>query len=248
MSKACGITGPLHNFVRGDSKTSSGKKSDHEDVFPDKNSEVFFEVNRGTKAKPNIENVRHNVQELVRKYVKADNIMKSAKDDVEEAAEGIRVFSQIFREQRYDTTERYQRSYRINGPVSGNLQYAVSCAAQDRFSLPKDIKKIDKIREAVGKDFFNDNFERVLSVSIRKEVIEDRKKRKELTNLLIKALGGQEEFKKWFVKDEVWSVKADANLPKKRLDLPKETREKFDELCKQYADQIKNASYNAKDA
>lgn len=248
MSKACGITGPLHTFVRGDTKTAGGKKSDHEDVFPNNESEVYYPVNRGTKAKPQMEDVKHNVRELVRQFVKADAIMKSAKDDLEEAAQGLRVFGSVFREKRFKNTERYQRSYRINGPMSQKLQYAVSCAAQNRFSMPKKDEDIDTLRKVVGKDFFKKNFTRELTVSIRKEVIEDKKKRKELTALLIKVLGGTDEFKKWFVKEEVWAIKADAELDKYRLSLDDETREQFDEICKQYADQIKNASYDASKA
>lgn len=245
MSKSCGITGPLHSMVRNDVKTSSGEKSVMQDVFPDTDTEVFYSVNRGTKKKPIMESIKHKVRQLVRQYVIADNLLKSAKEQAEEAAQGLRVFAREFRAERLENTGKYQQTYRINGEITKKTQYAVSCAAQDRFSLPKKEKDVDAIREIVGKDFFKAHFERVLEIGIRKEVLEDRKLRRELTDKLIDAFGGEDELKKWFVKDEKWTIKP--GLDKDQFDLDKETREKFQEVCPQYADQIKNACYDPKD-
>lgn len=245
MSKSCGITGPLHSMVRNETKTASGEKSVMQDVFPDAEIEVYYEVNRGTKKKPLMEKVAHKVRQLVRQYVIADNHMKSAKEQAEEAAQGLRVFAREFRAGRLKETDKYQRTYRINGETSKKTQFAVSCAAQDRFSLPKKEKDIDAIREIVGKDFFKAHFERELSIEIRKEVLEDRKLRRELTDKLLEAFGGEEELKKWFVKDEKWSVKP--GLDEAQYELDDETREAFQEACPQYGDQIKNATYDPKD-
>ena len=245
MSKACGITGPLHTLVRNEVKTASGEKSVMQDVFPNDDTEVFYEVNRGTKAKPNIEAVKHNVKQLVRQFVVADNTMKSAKEQAEEAAQGLRVFAEEFRTGRVRDGARYQQTYRINGPMHKATKFAVSCAAQDRFSLPKKEKDIDAIRETVGKDFFDKFFERELSIEIRKEVLEDRKLRRELTDKLLEVFGGEAELKKWFVKGESWTIKS--GLAEGQFELEEETRQAFQEKCPQYADQIKNVCYDPKD-
>lgn len=244
MSKACGITGPIHSMIRNDVTTKEGEKSIIQDVFPDSDTEVYYEINEGTKKKPLLKNVKHKVRELVRQFVIADNNAKAAKEQAEEAAQGIRVFAKEFREARYKETDKFQSTYRVNGEVTKTTQFAVSSAAQDRFSLPKKEKDIDEIRKVVGKDFFNKYFERVLNIAIRKEVLEDRKLRRELTDKLIKAFDGEEGLKKWFVKEEKWSIKN--GLLEGQYELDSEKREEFLEKCPQYADQIKNVSYDPK--
>lgn len=244
MSKACGITGPLHSMIRNDVLTEKSNKSVMQDVFPNTETEVYYEVNRGTKKKPEMEKVKHIVQKLVRQFVVADNNAKAAKEQADEAAQGLRVFAKEFRETRYKETDKFQTTYRINGEATKTIQFAVFAAAQDRFSLPKKEKDIDEIRKIVGKDFFKKHFERVLNIGIRKEVMENRKLRRELTNKLIDAFGGEDELKKWFVKEEIWSVKP--GLREGQYELDDEKREEFLEKCPQYADQIKNVSYDPK--
>ena len=84
-----------------------------------------------------------------------------------------------------------------------------------------------------------------MSIGIRKEVLEDRKLRRELTDKLLEAFGGEAELKKWFVKEEAWSIKD--GLAEGQYDLDEDTREQFLEQCPQYADQVKNVSYDPKD-
>jgi hypothetical protein len=245
MSKACGITGPLHTMVRNEVKTASGEKSKAEDVFPNADTEVFYEVNDGTKKKPVMRKVQHIVKNLIRQFVVADNNAKAAKEQADEAAQGIRVFASEFRSARHENTDRYQSSYRINGEVKGKTQFAVQANAQDRFSLPKKDKDVDALREIVGKEFFGKFFEKVMNISIRKEVLEDRKMRRALTDKLIEALG-EEGLKEWFVKSEDWTIKK--GLDEGIFELDDEKREEFLAACPQYADQIKNVSYDPKEA
>lgn len=245
MSKSCGVTGALHALVRKDTKTASGEKSLAEDVYPNPDTNVFYEVNDGTKKKPVWRKVQYAVLNLVRQFVIADNNAKAAKEQADEAAEGLRVFIREFRGIRHENTGRYQGSYRVNGEVKGKTQYAVQVNAQDRFSMPKKDKDVDALREIVGKEFFGKFFERVLNISIRKEVLEDRKLRRALTDKLIEAFG-EDGLKEWFVKEEVWSVKK--GLDEGIFELDPEKREEFLEACPQYADQVKNACYNPKDA
>lgn len=246
MSKSCGITGPLHSMVRHDITTEEGNKSVMQDVFPNNSTEVFYEVNDGTAKKPVMRSVKHKIQKLIKQFVVAHNNAKAIKEQADEAAQGIRVFAKEFREERFKNTGKYKGSYRINGEKTAATQYAVSCAAQDRFSLPKKEEDIDTIRKLVGKSFFNKYFERELNISIRKEIMEDKKQRRELTDKLIDAFGGEEELKKWFVKEEVWTVKP--GLLEGQYDLDEETRQSFSDLCPQYSDQVKNASYDPKKA
>lgn len=246
MSKACGITGPLHSKVRNDTHTASGAKSELQDLFPPDETEVFFEVNRGTKAKPNIEKVQRNIIECIDSFIVADNNAKAAKEQAEEAAMGIRIAVNQHRVDQYKDTDKYQKAYRVNGSVKGKRQFAVSAAAQDRFSVPKKEKDIDAIRGIVGKKFFNEHFEKDLTIAIRKEVMASRKQRQELTKKLIEVFGGEDELKKWFTKSEVWAVKSGLNEAILKLD--EETRDEFLEKCPQSADQIKNCCYDPKEA
>lgn len=246
MSKACGLTGPLHSKVRKETETASGNKSNLQDAFPPDELEVYYEMNRGTKAKPEIEKVKHKVKELVNDFIVADNNAKTAKEQADEAAIGLRIYSTQLRLDQYKDSGKYQKSYRINGKVAAKRQFAVSAAAQDRFSVPKKEADIDAIRGIVGKEFFNKHFEKEITIAIRKEVLESRKLRKELTEKLVKVFGGEEELKKWFVKGEAWTVKEGLN--EAVLDLDDDVREEFLENCPQSADQIKNACYNAKEA
>jgi hypothetical protein len=226
--------------------TESGKKSAMQDVFPADDTDVVFEVNKGTAKKPKMEQFRDAVKNLVKKFVRADLAMKAAKEEQEEAGTGIRVYSKAIREHQAKAGQ-YQTTYRINGPVSKDVQYAVSAAAQDRFSLPKKDDEIDAIKEIVGNEFFSKFFERVLNISIRKEILDDPAKRRELTDKLLNAFGGEEGLKKWFKKEEVWSVRKGLDVAQFN-ELDDDTRRQLNEVCPQYADQLKDASYDASTA
>jgi hypothetical protein len=246
MSKSCGITGIPHTKIRNDVKTASGEKSVAEDVFVDDSVEVFYEVNDGTKAKPVMRSVKHLVKGLIRQFVIADNNAKLAKEQAEEASQGIKIFVSEHREERFKNTDRYQGSYRVNGEVKGKTQYAVQVNAQNRVSLPKKEKDMDTLRDIVGKEWFAKVFERELNISIRKEVLEDRKMRRQLTDKLIKAFG-EEGLKEWFVKSEEWGVKDDVKVNEIYYELDTETRQEAQEICPLYADQIKNVCYDPTD-
>ncbi len=191
--------------------------------------------------------VKYLVKNLIRQFVIADNNAKAAKEQADEAAQGIRVFVEEHRKERFTNTDRYQGSYRVNGEVKGKTQFAVQVNAQNRVSLPKKEKDMDALREIVGKDWFGKVFERVLNIGIRKEVLEDRKKRRELTDKLIEAFG-EEGLQEWFVKSEDWSVRPGVAINEEFFALDEEKREEAQAICPQYADQIKNVSFDPKDA
>lgn len=245
MSNACGVTGPIHDHVRYDVTTESGKKSAMQDVFPADDTEVLYEVNKGTPKKPKMEGFKELVKNLVKRFARADLQMKAAKEEMEEAGTGIRLYSTAIREHAAKQ-DKYQTTYRVNGPVSKDVQYAVSAAAQDRFSLPKKDDEIDALKEIVGKEFFGKFFERVLTVGIRKEILDDKDKLLELTGKLLDAFGGEEELMKWFVKSETWTTRK--GLDAGQFELDDDTRRQLNEVCPQYADQLKVVSYDASTA
>ncbi len=79
-------------------------------------------------------------------------------------------------------------------------------AHQDRFSIPDVEEDIAVIKEIVGKEFFDKHFIRDILISIKKEVLDNRDLRKELTNKLIEVFG-IEGIKKYCVHHKIGNIR-----------------------------------------
>jgi hypothetical protein len=138
----------------------------------------------------------------------------------------------------------YQKSFRVAGIVAkSGLQYGALVAHIDRWGLPKKEVDIAALKKLVGDKFFKEHFEKEITIAIKSEVLENKVLRKELTDKLLEALG-VDGLKKYFKKEEVWTVTP--GLDKGQYDLDNETRTDMLESCKQYADKVEEACFDPK--
>lgn len=252
MSKACGTAtaGSIHSKVDTEVKTASGKKSALRAVALDGSEQVTVEFldsveeidDSGKKVKSKKKRVeQRNVREAVREFVVADNNAKAAKEQADEAAVALRNFVGPMRDDNAEQGD-FHLSFRVDGAKQKSGQvFAVQVSAQDRFSCPKADKEIDVLRELVGSDFFDENFEKVVGIGLKKEVMDNAGIRKDLSGILLKALG-PEKLKKYFEKKETWTAKK--GLIKNQYELDKDTRDSLRAKCKPAADAVKNASFD----
>jgi hypothetical protein len=242
-SNPCGLNGVLHTGTDKTQLTPGGEKSIMRTLSPGKDEKVAIDKVTGSGKNKVTESVQKSVLEAVREYVIASNEIASASEKKEDAAAALRIYVKDIRDTNAYAGD-YQKTYRVAGTVGNSgVQFGAAVAHQDRFSIPKKEVDIAALKDLVGKDFFNGHFSKDIQISIKKEVMENKDLRKELTQKLVDAFG-VDGIKKYFNKEEVWSVKE--GLDKAQYDLDKDTRAKFAEKCKQYADQVTEACFDPK--
>lgn len=207
-------------------KTASSKKSDVRGVSAEQDA-IEIEPNNIIK-----------VSKVVEDFVKNDTIEKVAKKDKDTAADLIRTYASELRA-RCASVGNYYASLQIQGEKVRGLQYAVNASAIDKFSAFSSSEDVKALQDEIGKDTFDSCFEKESTISIKKSVIEDASKRKELSRKLYEALGA-EGIKEYFDKDDVWVSKD--GLAKKFCTMKDETKEAILKYTKPSKDAIKNTS------
>jgi hypothetical protein len=177
------------------------------------------------------------VTQAVVNYVLHSTAEKTAKQDKEAAAEIVRTYVGQVRTENA-LAGSYQKSLRVMGKIVKDTQYSVDAAHQDKFTVPKVKEDIDAIKAALG-PAFDTIFESVTEISIKKNVMENDKLRKELSQLLLTTLGA-DGIKKYFEKTETYGVKTGMAADMYTLD--KKVREAFLSRVKQAADALKDSS------
>ena len=240
-SNPCGLNGALHTGPDKKQLTPKGEVSVMRNITPTDTDQVTVEKVTGTGKEKKTEKLVKKVKEAVREFVIASNEEKSAKERKEDAAEVIRTHVKDVRDKNAYAGD-YQKTYRVCGAVARtDLQYAASSVQADRCVLPKKEVDIAAIKSLVGDKFFKDYFTREMSISIKKEVLENKDLRKELTDKLLEYFG-VEGIKKYFIKEEVWSAKE--GLDKGQYDLEDKVRGEFLEKIKFYADKVEEACFD----
>jgi len=206
-------------------KTASGKDSAARTLNP---------VN-STVVTDDGEEVR--VVEAVTQYVLQDTAEKSAKAAKERSGEIIRTYAGTVREENALAGD-YQKTLCVLGREVKGVQYAVSASNTDKFSVPSAKEDIEAIKAVMG-SAFDTVFEQTVELSIKKNVMEDDSLRKELSQVLFKALG-VEGIKRFFKKEDTWRVKK--NMAENQYTLDKTVREALRTHAKQAADALKDAS------
>lgn len=181
--------------------------------------------------------VEISIKEAVNHYVHYHEVEKSAKDQKDEAAEALRTYVGAVRDANAKDND-YQKTYRVLGKKDGKLQYGADVSQNDKYGIPKDAD-MKVIKKTLGDTTFNDLFQKTTSISIKPEIMKNEALRKELSKILVEKLG-MDGLKKYFHKEEVWSVKPGTD--KKQYELPEKKQKAFLESVKPSADTVKNAT------
>lgn len=226
-SKATGITSTP--------KTASGKKSVVRCIDPQDDT-VTLQV----EVDDEIEDRTEMVKGQVKAFVKASESEKAFKTQKEEAARYLREYVCKNRDENAIEGD-YQKTYRVLGTKgAGGLQYAADVSQADKFSLPKDSQLIEDLRGSIDSDLFDENFEKVLVIQIKPEILKNDKTRREFSKLIVEAIG-VEGLKKYFQKEEIYEVKE--GLDQRQYAMDSEDRAKILGVAKQAADSVKDTSF-----
>ena len=177
------------------------------------------------------------VVEAVTQYVLQDTAEKAAKEAKEKQAAVIRTYTGTVRDENALAGE-YQKTLRVLGRQIKGVQYAVDASHTDKYSVPDSKEDIERIKTLMG-PAFETVFEQTVELSIKKNVMENETLRKELSQVLFKALG-VEGIKKFFKKEDTWRVKK--GVAENQYMLDKAVREALRANAKQAADALKDAS------
>jgi hypothetical protein len=181
--------------------------------------------------------VEVRVADAVVSYVVQDTAEKAAKQAKEEAAEAIRFYAGSVRDENALAGD-YQKTMRVQGKVVKGNQYAVDVSQIDKFSVPKKKADIEALKTLLGSDF-GSIMEPTVEISIKKSVLENDALRKELSEVLFKALGS-EGIKKFFEREETWRVKK--GMAETQYQLTANVRQALRANCKPCSDSIKDAT------
>jgi hypothetical protein len=241
------MTGPLHNDTDKKQLTPGGEVSEMRNLFPADDEETFYNkstsVGKGKDKVTTVEKIIRKVKDTVRDFVIASTNEASWKLQKEENANLLRAYVGKIRDKNAYNND-YQKTYRVTGIVaSSGLQYGASVAQQDRVTLPKKETDIAIIKKVVGDKFFNAHFSKDICIKIKKEVLENKKLSKELATDL-SAKFGAEGLKKYFTKEEVWTV--NDGMDKAQYELDDATRKLLREQVTFYTDLVTDATFDPK--
>lgn len=178
------------------------------------------------------------IPEAVTDFVMFAEQEKSSKEKKDKAAEAIRLFIGEVRD-FFAVRKDFTKTYRVFGAKTDDLQYAVDVSGTDKCSAPAKKEDLVAFKRELTAGVFNQIFEEVTVISIKKTITDDDKKRRELTKLLIDTLG-EEKVKEYFEKETTYEVKP--GLAKKIYDFSEEQQAKILEKIKFAADSVKDAS------
>ena len=181
----------------------------------------------------------HHVAPAVSGYVMALSEEKRLKNEKEGYADVLRTFSKQVRDYFTEETGQHRKTYRILGNEKNGFQYAVDAIETDKFSYSTDKEDLQNLREALGDDAFKELFEETIEIGIKKSVMSNEKKRKELSMKLIEKFG-KEGIIDYFDRKVTWKLKSGLADSKHTLD--KKVQEVLDQNLKQAADSLKDAS------
>lgn len=218
--------------------TPSGKKSNVRNVDP-KDKEFSLEFKRKGQDEP--DKITKKVTEAVAEFIRYRNLEESYKEQKSDMAEFIRKFVLELRDGNALQGD-YQKTYRIVAGETKGVEKAVNVSQSDSFSAPKK-DDIENIKALVGDDLFDEILEKEQVISIRKEIMDNKAKRKELAAKLVEAFG-KDEIKEWFVKEERWVAKS--GLDKTQYKVGEDKLPELRKFLKPSADSIKDTSESKK--
>jgi len=243
MSKACGLTGILHSASDKTLLTPAGEVSVMRTIYPDSEVTATYEKEFKDGKKKTMLPETKKVQEAVRDFCIATANAALAAETKEDCAKALRAYVGPIRDDNAYNGD-YQKTYRVAGIVNkSGTQYAAKVSQVDKVSLPKTPEAMDRIKELVGAEFFNEHFTKEVTISIKKEIIENKKSIKELTTLLKKVMTN-EDIQKYFKMEEEWGVAK--GFDEAQYGLNKATIEFLLGEVKMSADAVADASFDPK--
>lgn len=177
----------------------------------------------------------------VRKYCEALAAKKAAEDEAGKHAEVLRAFVGEVRTENAIQGD-YQKTYRVVGEVGKvdgvSTQFQTDVSQADKWSCKKGVD-LDAVRRKVGATVFDEVAEQEEEISIAKEILANRKERKEFSKALLDKFG-VEGIKKYFKRDVVWVVKD--GMDKLQYTLPNDQKAVLEQGFTQAADSVKDVS------
>lgn len=178
------------------------------------------------------------VAEAIVTFVTAAAQEKLFKEKKEKAAGLIRSFVTDVRG-FFAGKKDFTKTFRIFGDDTDKVKYAVDVSSSDKFTAPDKKEDLASLKKALTAGVFKQIFEEEKTISIKKVISDDDKKRQELTKLLIDALG-KEKVTEYFELDVSYSVKS--GLSSKIYEFPEDTQEIIRKNIKAAADAVKDSS------
>lgn len=178
------------------------------------------------------------VTTAITEFVIASGQEKIFKDKKEKAASVIRTFVADFRAY-FRKKGDFTKTYKVLGDETKTLKYIVDVTSTDKFSAPKNKEDLASFKREITAGVFNQLFEENATISIKKTIMDDDKKRRELAKLLVEALG-EDKVKEYFEREVSYDLKSD--LIEVIYGFPEETQKLITAKIEQNADSIKDAS------
>jgi hypothetical protein len=183
------------------------------------------------------------IRKAIRDFIKYLRQEKSAKDQKDDAADIIRKHVVPIRDGNALTGD-YQKTYRMIEEITDkDVEHAVNVSQVDKWSKIEETN-ITTLKALVGDKFFDEAFEKVVTIKIKEEVMLDKTKRVELGKILKDALG-VDGMAKYFEKEEVLVPKD--GLEQYQYVLPKDKILEMRKLVKPSKDAVSDASKVKKD-
>lgn len=213
--------------------SSSGKKSEARGIDATGETVTVKEIRRDGDR-----DVVVKIPDAVTDFVMYAEQEKTFKEKKDKAAEALRTWIKDVRE-FFAVRKDFTKTYRVFGAKTSDVHYAVDISATDRCSAPTKREDLAAFKREITAGVFSQIFEETSTISIKKTIMDDDKKRRELTKLLIDTLG-EDKVKEYFEKDTTYEVRP--GLAKKIYDFSEEQRTKILDKIKFAADSVKDAS------
>lgn len=181
------------------------------------------------------------VADAITSYVNALSVMKTAEEEKDKQANIIRTFVGDIRTY-FRKKADHSKTYRIFGKVAGSIQYALDVIMMDKWSVPKKNEDWETLKKEVTASVFNQLFEEIQVIKIKKIITDNDQKRRELTKKLV-SFFGEDGIKEYFEKETSYEVKAGLaeTLPK----MSEEVQASVLKHLTQSSDMIKDATGEA---
>lgn len=199
--------------------------------------EIVSNTNNISKAR-GVKPDKKEVKDAIIQFVSLSKREKEIKEEKEKYANILRKFVKNIRD-FFASRGDFVKTYRIEHKEL-ETTYAVDVSASDRYSLPKRKEDMYKLKKEIGSGIFDQLFEETLTIKIKDIIANDPRKRRELTKILIDALG-EEKVKEYFVKENNYETKED--FREKIYQLTEEQKNILFKYVKFPEDYVKDVSY-----
>lgn len=201
-----------------------------------------YEINEGTSKVRGIKATGKEVIDALINFVRISKEEKKLKEEKENYATILRNFIKNIRD-FFSSRGDFVRTYRIEKDEEEKEEgfvYAVDVSKLNKYTLPVRKEDIDKMKKELTVGVFNQLFEETLVIKIKDMISNNPQKRKELTKILIEALG-EDKVKEYFIKRTTIEPKAD--ISEKIYQLSEEEKNILFKYIKESSDSVKDVSY-----